>query len=74
MSFLETFDRLPDAALVRCVDAFPLIGVRSNTTFWRRVKLGDLPAPLKLPGSHLNYYRAATIRQIQASATRDQAA
>jgi hypothetical protein len=56
--------RLPDDddALVvgKVVDA--AYGGQSTVTRWRRIKAGIIPAPIKLPGSHLNYWKAGWIR------------
>jgi predicted DNA-binding transcriptional regulator AlpA len=60
--------RLPDDddALItgKVVDA--TFGGQSTVTRWRRIKAGIIPAPIKLPGSHLNYWRAGTIRRALA--------
>jgi hypothetical protein len=60
--------RLPDddEALVtgKVVDA--AYGNQSTVTRWRRIKAGIIPQPIKLPGSHLNYWRAGTIRRALA--------
>jgi hypothetical protein len=56
--------RLPDDddALItgKVVDA--TFGGQSTVTRWRRIKAGIIPAPIKLPGSHLNYWKAGWIR------------
>jgi predicted DNA-binding transcriptional regulator AlpA len=61
--------RLPDddEAIVtgRVVDA--IFGGQSTVTRWRCIKAGIIPAPIKLPGSHLNYWRAGTIRAALAA-------
>lgn len=51
-----------DDALVtgRVVDA--VFGGQSKVTRWRRIKAGIIPAPIKLPGSQLNYWKAGWIR------------
>lgn len=74
MDILRDFDKLPDGALVPAKAAWPLIGCGGRTSFWRRVRSGVYPKPFKISGGHVNYWTAGQIRQIQASATRAQAA
>jgi predicted DNA-binding transcriptional regulator AlpA len=61
--------RLPDDddALItgKVVDA--TFGGQSTVTRWRRIKAGIIPAPIKLPGSHLNYWKAGWIRAALAA-------
>ena len=61
--------RLPDddEALVtgKVVDA--VFGGQSTVTRWRRINSGIIPRPIKLPGSHLNYWKAGTIRAALAA-------
>ena len=44
---LRYFDQLPDSAYVRLPVVAGLYGC-SNSTVWRNVKLGKIPAPKKL--------------------------
>lgn len=44
-----------------------LLGDPSRVTIWRMIKRGDLPAPVKLPGSTLNRWTVGSIRQVLAS-------
>ena len=67
-SLHKSAPRLPedDDALItgKVVDA--VYGNQSTVTRWRRINAGIIPAPIKLPGSHLNYWRAGTIRRALA--------
>lgn len=45
---LRYFDQLPDSAHVRLNVVTGLYGDCSNSTIWRNVKLGKIPAPRKL--------------------------
>ena len=44
-----------------------LLGDPSRVTIWRMIKRGDLPAPVKLPGSILNRWSVGSIRRVLAS-------
>jgi prophage regulatory protein len=43
------FDRLPDAALLREREMIQILPF-SSPTLWRRVKTGEFPQPVRLPG------------------------
>ncbi len=43
------FDRLPDVALVRERELIQILPF-SSVTLWRRVKTGEFPQPVRLPG------------------------
>lgn len=43
------YDTLPDDALLRERELWPIVPFTSPT-LWRRVKSGDFPQPIRLPG------------------------
>lgn len=49
---IEHFDSLPNSALVDKPVVQALYGVRSNTTFWRRVQEKAIPQPVKVGPSN----------------------
>ena len=51
-----------DDALVTGAVVDTVFGGQSKVTRWRRVKAGVIPPPIKLPGSHICYWRTGTIR------------
>jgi predicted DNA-binding transcriptional regulator AlpA len=59
---LQTFDKLPDSALVRGDVVRTLIGGVSRTTLHRRVVDGTLPAPQKFGG--LCTWRVGDLRSV----------
>lgn len=57
---LSNFDNLPDAALVRLPVVMGLLGC-SASSVWRNVKLGNLPAPIKLT-PNISGWRVSDLR------------
>lgn len=61
---LSEFERLPDSSFVRLPIVRALFA-SSDSTIWRRVKAGTLPAPVKLsPG--ITAWRVADLRKALA--------
>ncbi|RYY23984.1 MAG: AlpA family phage regulatory protein [Sphingomonadales bacterium] len=55
------FDALPDAALIRQAQLIPLLPFKA-ATLWRRVKLGQFPAPIRLEGGRVTAWRVGEVR------------
>jgi predicted DNA-binding transcriptional regulator AlpA len=62
---LAAFDSLPDSAFVRLPTVAALFAT-STATVWRRVKSGQLPAPVKL-GPQISAWRVGELRAVLAS-------
>lgn len=62
---LENFDALPNDAFVK-LPVLQLIYSCSPATVWRRVKVGALPAPMKL-GARSTCWRVGDLREHLAS-------
>jgi len=60
------FDTLPDCALVRRSDLLAPAGPVpwSHMTLHRKVKAGKFPAPVKLAGGPMNYWRWGEVRPL----------
>lgn len=63
---LANFDSLPDSAYV---DINVVLGLYAccKQTVWRHVKEGNMPAPVKLNGSHHRRWLVGTLRQARAA-------
>lgn len=65
---LSEFDKLPNSALIRLSTLQALIPL-SRVAIWRRVRDGQFPKPVQLPGSPLLAWSAGDVRQLLAEAT-----
>jgi excisionase family DNA binding protein len=59
---LAAFDALPDEARVSIKTVAALFGV-SNSTVWRRIRAGELPAPKRF-GARTTRWRVGDLRQV----------
>lgn len=62
---LKNFDDLPDSAFVRLPVVAGLHGI-SSATVWRYVRIGRLPAPVKI-GPNTTAWRVGELRRLQGA-------
>lgn len=58
---MQNFDALPDSALVRMRQLSQVIPLH-RTTFWKRVKAGTFPAPVRFAEGRCTAWRVGDVR------------